>query len=105
MWSLGSHKAEPELPAPRSFPLTFVFVEEDEEYERLKWHVAENTKALTDNSQLIGYKRVLAVAALRDKLAAEMKACTAEAVCFWFSKIKFGESEDAPVQVDRKSVV
>lgn len=74
--------------------VTFVLLVDSDCFEREKWQSQECIKSLAENTALIGYKRTLALAEVRDKLKAQGKP-HAKDIAQFFASVKFADVDDA----------
>ena len=74
--------------------VTFVHLVDSDCFEREKWQSQECIKSLAENAALIGYKRTLALAEVRDKLKAQGKQ-HAKDIAQWFVSVKCADVDEA----------
>jgi hypothetical protein len=75
----------------RSFKVRFVLIADRDEYERYKWSSNTEQLSLAENVRLVGMRRAMGFAFVRDDLKARGKAFTAAAVAAWFKTVKLDE--------------
>ena len=82
----------------RSAKVRFMYLPDDDEFERRKWILAENTAQTADAMVLVGLKRIFAVAGVQEMLHARQAPSTPEAVAAWLNRAKVKGVSDRVVK-------
>ena len=72
----------------------FVFLEDSDSFEQAKWQAQESLRIVADNSGLIGYKKTLAIANLRETFKSNGRPHSNEAMAAWFGVVNFADDAE-----------
>ena len=100
-WAAAKKAAKTDIAAAffntaRRIRTKFLLLKDDDDANRKKWDLAEETDSMADNgASLVGYKRVFAVVGVQMDLQARGLHHDAAAVAAWFAKIRWNKDGDA----------